>query len=308
MAENNPNDPIHFYNWWYAPRFEDGWFYRFMHQRNLAHKSVNFFSVFGERQLIKQFQKHKNAESKIVFYTGENVHNNNIYDYYQQYTDNFLSEVDLSLGFDNLEADNYLRFPIWILYFVDPSWNYSELKTKIEQINHPIHRLNTNRVCFASQISRHDTNGIRKFLIDVLNNIDCVSCAGSFANNTDELHTKYSDNKLAYLENFKFNICPENNSVDYYVTEKLFHSIMAGCIPIYWGGGNIAIEPEVLNQQSFLRLNSNFDNVENIFTSVKNLYENPDIFIEFSQIEPFADTAADYIWEKLQQLEYHLKL
>jgi len=46
--------------------------------------------------------------------------------------------------------------------------------------------------------------------------------------------------KLQMMQNFKFSICYENAQGIYgYITEKIFDSLGAGCIPIYWGAPNI---------------------------------------------------------------------
>lgn len=46
--------------------------------------------------------------------------------------------------------------------------------------------------------------------------------------------------KIELLSNFKFCICFENiTEVDGYITEKIFHSFLAKCVPIYWGASNI---------------------------------------------------------------------
>lgn len=48
------------------------------------------------------------------------------------------------------------------------------------------------------------------------------------------------ESKLATLENYRFSICFENaQGIPGYITEKLFDSLFAGCIPIYWGAANI---------------------------------------------------------------------
>lgn len=48
------------------------------------------------------------------------------------------------------------------------------------------------------------------------------------------------DEKFSTLQKYKFSICYEN-AKDYsgYITEKLFDSFFAGCVPIYWGADNI---------------------------------------------------------------------
>lgn len=44
-------------------------------------------------------------------------------------------------------------------------------------------------------------------------------------------------NKRKTLLNYVFNLCFENSYEDGYISEKIIDSLMAGCIPIYWGGG-----------------------------------------------------------------------
>lgn len=48
-------------------------------------------------------------------------------------------------------------------------------------------------------------------------------------------------NKSELLQNYKFSICYENaEKIPGYITEKIFDSMAAGCIPVYWGAPNIA--------------------------------------------------------------------
>lgn len=44
--------------------------------------------------------------------------------------------------------------------------------------------------------------------------------------------------KLEILENYHFNLCFENTNIDYYCSEKIWDSINAGCLPIYYGKNN----------------------------------------------------------------------
>lgn len=48
------------------------------------------------------------------------------------------------------------------------------------------------------------------------------------------------DNKKEIAEGYRFSICFENaKNIPGYITEKIFDSFFAGCIPIYWGANNI---------------------------------------------------------------------
>lgn len=46
--------------------------------------------------------------------------------------------------------------------------------------------------------------------------------------------------KLSTLQQYRFSICYEN-ARDYpgYITEKIFDSFFAGCVPVYWGASNV---------------------------------------------------------------------
>ncbi|NBI43327.1 hypothetical protein GVX76_07485 [[Haemophilus] felis] len=193
---------------------------------------------------------------------------------------------------------------MWIFNFVDPHWSYEDLKAYIHQINSLENRANKDRACFMSHLARHDANGTRTKLVELFNQIEQVSCAGKLLNNTDELKTEFNDNKRTYLRKFRFNLCPENTSVEGYVTEKCLESIMSGCIPVYWGNDSAEIEPEILNQNAILRYTGN--NEAELVAKVRELYSSETAYQAFIQQKPFKENAADVIWEKLQQLEKRL--
>lgn len=47
-------------------------------------------------------------------------------------------------------------------------------------------------------------------------------------------------NKKDMMEKYKFSICYENvKDIPGYITEKIFDSLVSGCVPIYWGANNI---------------------------------------------------------------------
>lgn len=48
--------------------------------------------------------------------------------------------------------------------------------------------------------------------------------------------------KLETLRAYAFNLCLENCDEDGYITEKIVHAMMAGCVPLYWGGGRYLSE------------------------------------------------------------------
>jgi LPS biosynthesis related glycosyltransferase len=298
----NPID-IKFYNHWSTFFTENlphkQWFYRFIKNRKIT-TPLTFFSIDGYRCFIDFFR------GKKVFFTGEYLHQDCFDKRWQKYADHCVDQVNLSLGFDDISHENYLRFPLWIMYFVHPEMTFEQLERKITIINDPYYRLNSNRNRFACQISHHDKNGIRRKLINLCNKIDNVTCAGNFMNTTTELHSQYNDNKQKYLNNFKFNICPENVSARGYVTEKILDAFVGGCIPIYWGGGEKEwIEPDIFNPEAFLYYEEGKE--EELLMQIKELWEDKEKYLKFIQHPPFTQNAAKIIWEKITELEHRLK-
>ncbi len=54
----------------------------------------------------------------------------------------------------------------------------------------------------------------------------------------DSREQGWKERKLEILKNYHFNLCFENTNIDYYCSEKIWDSIKAGCLPIYYGKGN----------------------------------------------------------------------
>ena len=296
---------------------ELNWFYYFMKHRNI-NKPINMFSVFGSRKLIKIIG------GKKVFFSGEFLHNNKINARMNTYADHCVNEVGLSMGYDYINHPNYLRFPLWILFFIRPDATYRDIKAKIDMINASDYRLKMKKTNFACMIASHDTNGIRRKIVERLDKIEPVTCAGKFLNNTKELseeekhiQRRYEKSgefsfdtfyslKKEYLKKFKFNICAENASGKGYVTQKLFDAIEGGCIPIYWGGEKKEwIEPGIINSDAFIYYKENEE--DTFLEQIKTLLGNENEYNDFMQIPPFVNTAADAIWNLLSDFEERLK-
>lgn len=304
------------YNFFPLPK-ELNWFYHFMRKRGIE-IPVNIFSVYGDRKLMKFIK------GKKVFYSGEYLQETTINNQWKAFADHCVNEVDLALGYDYIDHPNYLRFPIWILFFIHPEASFEDIKQKIELINNPTYRLNVKKTAFTCLVSRHDTNGIRKKIVDAFNEVDTVICAGKFMNNTNELvnlekqlSKKYKQGEFSFdvfytlkkdfLKKFKFNICAENASGRGYISEKLFDAIESACIPIYWGGGDKKefVEPDIINPDAFLYYEER--KKEELIEKVKVLNSDKKEYESFMRVPPFKKTAAEAIWAILQEFENRLK-
>ncbi len=84
-------------------------------------------------------------------------------------------------------------------------------------------------------------------------------------------------NKLLTLSQYKFCICYENQSINGYITEKIFDCFFAGCIPIYLGASNISnYIPECcyIDKRNFTSYDKLYDYLLSIDKSIYENYEN----------------------------------
>lgn len=187
---------------------------------------------------------------------------------------------------------------------VKPEDTLSDIRAQIAHYNMPEHRLSVARSNAMSLIARHDMEGVRGILSDALSSVAPIMYGSTFRNNTTVLKDEFADNKLEYLKLFRFNICPENSSCVGYITEKIFESIMAGCIPIYYGGAG-HVEPDILNPEAFIYYDGH--NLDAVVEQVRTLCEDEDAYREFASRPPFLPGAASAIYQYMEQLEYKLR-
>jgi hypothetical protein len=283
-----------------AELINNSWFVQFITNKNLnpQHKKISIFSVNGSRLSV-----FLNRSDIKLFYTFENVH---VYlSPWRLYEDLMLKDkrINLSIGFDYLDNYKYIRFPYWITTMLQPTDSLNSIQNIINSIEG--NKNSINREKFSAFICRLDYFGDRAKFADLVAQINPINFPGNFRHNDDSLQKNYNDDKIEYLKQFKFNLCPENSDNNGYVTEKIFDAIKAGCIPIYWGSENNP-EPEILNQSRILFLKLDEDNTD-VINKIKFLNENPQAYQEFVNQTVFQPNAAEHIYGFFERLEIKLK-
>ena len=232
-----PRLKISFINFWPEKSPKDYWLYQLVDQYicpdpiiTNTKPDIAFISIFGYVPQIRNFIKYEKPKM-TVFFTGENTEfeNNQHKSTYNNY---LLDKVDLAIGFKCMEHPKYIRLPLWMAFgnfkkkLGEPGHSWEELK---QYHDNP-------KTKFCCLISRNDYNGIRKKLASILNSIDHVDCPGGLLHNTGDFHLGPSwTQKFEFMKDYQFCVCPENSEGDGYTTEKLFHALACGCIPVYWG-------------------------------------------------------------------------
>lgn len=221
---------IHFYNFWLDSTDDKAWLDLFIREHQLLPDNITlgYWSVFGDRNII-----HDVSDDINIFFTGENVH----WERFELFSDYMLleSKIDLALGFDYFEHPRYLRFPLWILSAFNQCFSYQDVCKRCQELRYPTIEGKTKSV---AAIARWGANGVRGSIADAFQKFTKVDYPGGWRHNDDSLKNIFGDNKKAYLQQYIFNICPENTNSLGYVTEKVFDAIEAGCIPVYSGSYN----------------------------------------------------------------------
>ena len=99
--------------------------------------------------------------------------------------------------------------------------------------------------------------------------------------------------KIPIYKNYRFSLCFENtlNSPGY-ITEKIFDSFFAGCIPVYLGGKNL-IE-KYIPSNTYINY-ENFSNLAEIYDFLINLTESEEVKY-IKNIEKFLNSSKFYIF------------
>ncbi len=276
-------------NWWTEDpmRIRGNWFEQFCLLHELP--PIHMISCYGKREEVQYRSDRLN-----VFWTGENLFDS-AKQWYGQYDDHLVEEVDLALGFDSISHTKYLRFPIWIQYLTKGRHTDKGLALlqSLEKQHDP------NRPIFCSLVARHDNRGsgqgLRIKCADAIETVGYkVNFEGKLNNNSQILQSGYNNKLGAYLKDCRFNICLENSQGPGYTTEKLWNSLRAGAVPIYWGESTP--EAEILSQDCFLTYDP--QNPEHLIENVRKLETSEQLRSNFINQKKLLPGAKDWMNEK----------
>lgn len=180
--------------------------------------------------------KWMNADRKIpkVYFSGERIVPGEIND----------ERISLFLTHALDEDSRHIRLPLWPL-FLDWLGNGTKLNRNPNCL--PV-RLSlepppfADRKSFCAFVVSNPTNVERNLAFESLHRWRPVHSAGAYKNNIGgPIPCSYGGGgggdkaKVAYLQDHEYCLCYENSVAPGYVTEKLLHAKLAGCIPLYRG-------------------------------------------------------------------------
>jgi hypothetical protein len=203
------------------------------------------YSTFGNDYL--------NFDCTKIFYTGENIRPN-------------FNLCDYALGFDLLTfEDRYYRLPFY------RHWPLFRLADKIKHIR--LKELEGKKFC--NFIYSNGSGSVeRTVFFDILSTYKRVDSGGRLKNNLGYL----VEDKLKFMQAYKFSIAFENVSSNGYTTEKILDAKVAGTIPIYWGNKKIDLD---FNTKSFINCHD-YETFEEVVNLIKYLDNNDEAYIKMA--------------------------
>lgn len=249
------------------------------------------------------FHAHKNALT--VFFSGENIHTippltKKIEQKYRLHD----PRTTISLGFDYLDHEKYLRLPLWLFNYFQGRHDKDSVARRVDDFIR--NQTKFSKTKFCALVSSHDRNGIRERMYNAISSLHPVSCGGRLLNNDDALQKIEREGsgdelpKIRYLQDFAFTICPENSYARGYVTEKIFDAMYAGCAPIYWGDPEL--EP-FIKKDRVLYWDADADN-ESLLKEISALYADENRYKNF-MAKPIVDRDGmiDFVWNATSALQ-----
>ena len=265
---------VYFTDFWVNFDLTDNYFYHLLSQKYTLEIDSNnpeilFHSVDYSGE--EGHKKYDNGFTKKIFFTGENIEPN-------------LNETHYSFSFsESLGSKNY-RLPLWVLFINwfnvnnninerDPSYLISlESLTKKRSKNIIL------KPYFCSFIASKP-KGERVNFVPKLDSEKKVHSLGRlYSNSYMKIHGRGDHkNKINYMKMFKFNISFENEISPGYVTEKIFHSLCANSIPIYWGDKKVKDD---FNEDAFLYY-GDFRDSESLIQEIININNKKEVLLDY---------------------------
>lgn len=204
---------------------------------------VLIYSVFGNQ--------HKRYNCKKILYTGENIRPN-------------FNECDYSITFDHLIDSRNFRFPLSAITLYEAG-----IRDKFTK-NVDFEKIISEKINFCNFLFSNPNGQARNYLFAELSKYKKVDSGGRVLNNLGYL----VDDKLDFLNSYKFTIAFENSEYPGYTTEKLIHPKLKNSIPIYWGNPSVSID---WNDKSFINA-YDFNSMSELISYIKEIDNDDDLY------------------------------
>ena len=244
---------------------------------------VVIYSVFGPPPNRNEYSNNP----LIIGYTGE--------------PHEVQGDADLYFGFEVEQKPNYFRLPLWALYIM---WDIPKMNTPYKLVGVPgvgqgshhipgvteqdIEDPLKNPLLVSNILTRHQNNKPKNKFCNFtysnpvqsrieffmrLREYKKVESTGGLLNNMNYR----MNSKTKELTDYKFTIAFENTITTGYVTEKLMEPLVAGSVPIYYGGDLASLD---FNKEAFINV-KDFDNFADAIEYIKKVDEDEHLYNKY---------------------------
>ena len=217
--------------------------------------------------------------------------------------------ADYSISFDlAVESKRHFRFPYW-MEMVD--WSHEGLRgnqnprfgqlLSISRMMQPLGNDFLKRPRRAAIFSSH-LREPRATLVKAVENVIPLEGFGPHFDSRILYHQQGAFGKVDVLQDFAFNLCPENGLYPGYYTEKIPEAFVAGCLPLTWTDANVCAD---FNPKAFINLEpmswQDFQPLHGILNSPAQLetFAEQSLLLSVPSIEPLRDFLREIIREAL---------
>jgi hypothetical protein len=166
--------------------------------------------------------------------------------------------ADYAISYDlNVQASTHFRLPYWMEML---DWSHEGITGNLNPRYGPLMTISrlTNALGNSFLIRKQECVLLsshlrepRKTLFDAVRKVVPVHGVGAHFNPSIKNHHSSGFLKHVLLQDFAFNLCPENGMYPGYYTEKIPEAFFAGCLPITWLDGNVGVD---FNPEAFINL------------------------------------------------------
>lgn len=260
-----------FTNFWDSFYIHDFWFYKILQELKIEINIVSIdqadiicASLFGDKLYLLNILHSTNKP--ILLFSLENLYHPN-----HRWVLKELKYFHTIFGLNYLTIHNSYRIPYYI-------YNYYN-NINIQHFNNYIEK-SKNLSLVSSNPHPLRLSIFKKFKEKNIH----VDCPGAVCQNMKPFGSS-QNLKLNFLQDYIFNICPENSYATGYTTEKIFDALNAGCIPIYWG--NLQLDKNILNLNKILVINKNLSNIDHIINRCIYLLNHKDMLKKILHMKPY---------------------
>ena len=258
-------------------------------------KPARHFASNIERALKDGLGSRSNAPLSL-FHTAENIRHDAV-------------EADYSISFDlAVQKDRHFRFPYWMEML---DWSHEGLVgnqnprfgqlLSLSRLMQPLGNNFLTRPRSVAIFSSHLREPRTTLVRAVESLIPLKGFGASFDQHIID-HHQSGINKVDILQDFAFNLCPENGLYPGYYTEKIPEAFIAGCLPITWTDTNVCAD---FNPAAFVNLEpmswQDFEPLKVVLNSPAKLeaFSEQPLLLDTPSIEPMKDFMREIVRQAL---------